>query len=156
MPSLIGTTVATNYNRVVGPTYTESSQTRTYAGPFSQFGTRDLQFVSVTAVGSDGTTAVNFSTNYLNSNSDYSIALRTLQGFGEVYYATTPNSTGFAVAVSSDTVNSAQTSSNTQATLSGATNNYGAMEAAITSALAKGGTSATTVTGLAATGVTIQ
>jgi len=149
MPSLLGTTVATNYGRIVGPSYTESSQARTYAGPFSAFGTRDLIFVKVTAVGSDGSTAVNFSTTYGNSNSDYSIALRTLQNFGEVYYATTPNSTGFAVAVSSDTVNGAD-SGNTQS-LTG----FGLMEAAITSALAKGGSAATTVTALTATGVSI-
>jgi len=155
MPSLLGTTVATNYGRVVGGAYTESGQARTYAGPFSQFGTRDLQFIKIVATGSDGSTAVNFSTTYLNSNSDYSIALRTLQNFGEVYYATTPDSTGFAVAVSQDTVNSAQSGSNTQAATTGSTNNYGALEAALVSALAKGGSATATVSGLTATGVSI-
>ena len=156
MPSLIGTTVATNYNRVVGPTYTESGQARTYAGPFSQFGTRDLQFIKIVATGSDGSTAVNFSTTYGNSNSDFSIALRTLQGFGEVYYVTTPDSTGFAAAVSQDTVNASQTATpNTQAATTGSTNNYGSLEAALVSALAKGGSATATVSGLTATGVSI-
>ena len=154
MPSLIGTTVATNYNRVVGPTYTESGQARTYAGPFSQFGTRDLVFIKITSVGSDGTTAVNYSTTYGNSNSDYSIALRTIQGFGEVYYATTPNSTGFSVAVASDTVNAAN-SGNTQGSTAAASTDFNLMEAAVTSALAKGGTSATTITALTAVGTSI-
>ena len=149
MPSLLGTTVATNYGRVVGPSYTESGQARTYAGPFSAFGTRDLLFIKIVATGSDGSTAVNFSTTYGNSNSDYSIALRTLQAFGEVYYATTPNATGFAVAVSSDTVNGAA-SGNTQSLT-----DFGLLEAALISALAKGGSATATVTALTATGVSI-
>jgi hypothetical protein len=154
MPSLIGTTVATNYLRVTGPDYTESSQTRTYTGPFSVFGTRDLVFIKLTAVGNDGTTAVNFSTNYLNSNSDFSIALRTIQNFGEVYYATTPNATGFAVAVSRDTVNAADSGTTQGSTAAGSTA-FGLMETAIVSALAKGGTSAATMTALTPTGVSI-
>ena len=154
MPSLLGTTVATNYLRVVGPDYSESGQARTYTGPFSTFGTRDLVFVKLTSVGNDGSTAVNFSTNYLNSNSDFSKALRTIQNFGEVYYATTPNSTGFTVVLSRDTVNAAD-SGNTQGSTAAGSTAFGLMEAAIVSALAYGGSAAATMTALTPTGVSI-
>jgi hypothetical protein len=85
MPSLIGTTVATNYGRMVSTeNYSESAGVRTYTGPYTQFGTRELKFLKVTAVESDGSTATNFSTTYTAANSDYALAVRAIQGYAEV------------------------------------------------------------------------
>ena len=152
MPSLIGSTVATNYLRTVSTeNYTESAGVRTYTGPFTQFGTRQLSFVKVTAT-TDGSTAVNFSTTYTNADSNFSRAVRAVQGFAEIYFVTTPDSTGFALAIADDTRNGAESSSNTQAAT------YGALEKAINEALAGSstiGSRTCTVAALTATGVSI-
>ena len=134
MPSLLNTTVTTNYLKTA---------------PSTQFGTRELTFLKIVAVGSDGSTAVNFSTSSTASNSDFSLAVRTVQNFNEIYAVGTPDATGFIVVIADDTKNGAD-SGNTQGT------GHGLLEAAMIVALAKGGSSAVTVTELTFDGVAIS
>ena len=126
MPSLLGTYVAANYGRM-------SSQD-TYGGvTFSNFGTRNLAFIKITASGSP-TNALDFTAaagpdtdasaisgyaspltyNWQDSNSYFAVAVRTIQQFAEVYFVGTPDTANFVVAVAIDTANDAATSSNTQ------------------------------------------
>ena len=131
MPSLLGTTVTTNYLRNPGTS--------------SQFGTRDLTFIKVAVTGGsndmryqDGATS---SLSYNLSNSLFQKAVNVLQGFGEVYFVGAPGAAGFVAAISSDTRNGAD-SGNTQGT------GYGLLEAAINAAL--NASASTTVTELTA------
>jgi len=131
MPSLLGTTVTTNYLR--------------NPGVFSNFGTRDLVFIKVAVTGGsndmryqDGATS---SLSFNLSNSLYQKAINVLQGFGEVYFVGSPGAGGFVAAISSDTRNGAD-SGNTQGT------GYGLLEAAINAAL--NASASTTVTELTA------
>jgi len=112
MPSLVGSTVAANYLK---------------AAPSTQFGTRQLTFLKVTAVHSAA--AVDFSATYTASNSTFSKAVRAIQNFAELYAVGTPDATGFIVIIADDTKNGAEANSNVQATT------YGAMEAAIKAAI---------------------
>ena len=134
MPSLLGTTVTANYNRVVGPSYTVSGDVRTYTGPFSSFGTRILKFYKVAAVHNGG--AVDFTKAKLDGtgawsdpNSLFARAILALQQFGEVFYVGTPGTGGFIVALADDTASGAEPNSNDQA------DTFGAMEAAIKAAV---------------------
>ena len=145
MPSLLGTYVTTNYNRVVGPDYTASGDVRTYTGPFSNFGTRLLKFYSVTAEVTVGGAAVDFSVGWSDSGSAFALAILALQQFGEVFFVGTPDAVGFVVALADNTANGAD-SGNDQGT------GFGLMEAAIAAAV---GCEAATVTGLSASGVSI-
>ena len=136
MPSLLGTTVTTNYLR--------------NPGTFSNFGTRELVFIKVAVTGGsndmryqDGATS---SLSYNLSNSLYQKAVNVLQGFGEVYFVGAPGAGGFVAAISADTRNGAD-SGNTQAAT------YGLLEAAINAAL--NASASTTVTELAPTATTI-
>jgi hypothetical protein len=126
MPSLLGTYVAANYGRM-------SSQD-TYGGvTFSNFGTRNLAFIKVVSSGSpspavDFTAAAGTDTdasnisgyanpltyNWQDSNSAFSVAVRTIQQFGEIYFVGTPVALSFTVAVAIDTMNSAAASSNVE------------------------------------------
>ena len=135
MPSLIGTDVAANYLKT---------------SPSTQFGTRQLTFLKVVATESDGSTAVDFSSSYASSNSDFSIAVRTIQTMAEIYAVGTPDATGFIVIIADDTKNGAAANSNTQGTT------YGALEAAIVANLANGGSSSATVSELTFDGVAIS
>ena len=143
MPSLLGTYVTTNYNRVVGPDYSMVDDARVYAGPFSNFGTRVLKFYSVEA---DNGGAVDFSDGWSDSGSAFALAILALQQFGEVFFVGTPNAVGFVVALADNTANSAEVGSNDQA------DTFGAMEAAIAAAV---DCTSATVTGLSATGISI-
>ena len=138
MPSLLGTTVAANYGTMKSAeNYTvDASNVRTYTGPYTQFGTRQLKFLKITAV-HDGA-AVNFSTTYTASNSNFSKAVRSIQQVAEIYAVGTPDATGFIAIVAADTANGAETSSNVQATT------YGQLEAFIKAAV-EADTSATVV-----------
>ena len=98
MPSLLGTTVTTNYLKTA---------------PSTQFGTRELSVVKVLIGGTnasmilvDGSTAGN--TGYLSSNSIYSAAVRALQGFAEVYAVYTPVATGFIAVIAADTADGSE------------------------------------------------
>lgn len=81
MPSLVGTAAATNYLKT---------------SPSSQFGTRKLLYLQINA-GTD------VGTNYQNSDSNYSKAVRALQTVCEVYALGIPNSTDFTAIVAYDT-----------------------------------------------------
>jgi hypothetical protein len=96
MPSLIGSTVANNYLRVVGPSYTESGGARTYAGPFTNFGTRQLAFYKITSTG--------IHTGYTLSNSLFQKALNGVAITSELYFVGVPASDNvvFAIAVDTD------------------------------------------------------
>ena len=118
MPSLLGTTVTTNYLKA-----TESTQ----------FGTRALRFIKVTAVHSSA--AVDFSKAvlagtgvYTTSNSLFQKAVNALQGFAEVYATFAPGTAGFIVAIADDTVGEADSGNSGTG--------YGLLEAAIKSAIA--------------------
>jgi hypothetical protein len=140
----------TNSGRLVShENFSTSGVTRTYTGPYTQFGTRQLKFLKVVAVGSDGSTAVNFATTYVASGSDLSLAVRAIQTYAEIFAVGIPDATGFIVVVAADTANGAD-SGNTQATT------YGLMEAAVTASTAKGGSAATTITELVFDGVAIS
>ena len=128
MPSLLGTTVTTNYNRVVRPDYTMVDGARVYAGPFSNFGTRKLKFYKIAA---DNNGAVDFSKAtlagagaYTNSGSIFALAVLALQQFGEVFFVGTPGTAGFIVALADDTANGADSGNDQGA-------GFGLMEAAV-------------------------
>ena len=174
MPSLLTTTVAANYGRMTGPNYTESGQVRTYDGPYTAFGTRQVKFLSIVLSGGtppnlllvDGSTADTGSVKgFTVRNSAYSVAIRTIQQFGEIYMVGKPAASGglsFTVVVSEDTVNAAQ-SGNTQAATGGSTSNYGLLEAALLAALVDAnnavwgtpGSGVVTITGRDLDGVTL-
>jgi len=126
MPSLLGTYVAANYGRM-------TSQD-TYGGvTFSNFGTRNLAFIKIVSSGSpspsvDFTAAQGTDTDasavsgyasaltyaWQDSNSAFSVAVRTIQQYGEIYFVGTPVTASFLVAVAIDTMNSAAASSNVE------------------------------------------
>ena len=81
MPSLVGTTVAANYLKSTAN--------------FSQFGTRELAFISISVTGLD--------TNYANANSTFSKTVRALQQLVEVYFVGTPASGAVVAIIAADT-----------------------------------------------------
>ena len=132
MPSLLNTTVAANYGRML------PQQTYGSGALYSNFGTRQLRFIKVVAT-SDGSAALSFvDTTYGNGTtgalSAFSLAVRALQTCAEIYMIGTPGSAGFIAAVSDDTDNDNDTSNGN---ISNAGN--GIIEANILASL-KGGT----------------
>ena len=135
MPSLLGTTVAANYGRMV------PQQTYGVGENQTNFGTRQLQLIKVAIAGgtndmtkgSDGATG-----SYQDSNSLYSMAVRALQTFVEVYAVYTPVATGFIALIAYDTQNGAD-SGNTQGA------GYGLAEAAINACLNASGAATITL-----------
>jgi hypothetical protein len=100
MPSLYGTTVTANYGKMT------AQQTYGTDNNFSNFGTRNLRFLKVTAT-TDGSTAIDFSSTTVSTISgftDFAAAVRTLQTIGEIYLVGPGGSAGFLVAVSGDTL----------------------------------------------------
>jgi len=186
MPSLLGTYVAANYGRM--------TSLDTYGGiTYNNFGTRNLAFLKVVVTGTvnlsaatgPDTDASNISgyanqvssfnpainqtattIAYADSNSYFSVAVRTIQQFAEVYMVGTPYYNGstassFIVAISLDTANSAAASSNTEVfgTAYPTLLTFGAVAAQLvnamnTSAVANSGAGADTV-GSAVSAVTI-
>lgn len=149
MPSLIGSAYSqatTNYLKM------PAQQTYGVGQIYSNFGTRQLRMLKVTAVTGDtgSTSAVNFSTNYQSSGSNFALAVRALQTGVEIYQIWVPGTTGFIVAVSEDTINDSDSNSNVAG-------GYGDLEAAITAAVATGTGAATTIVSLTvdATGVAL-
>jgi len=99
MPSLLGTSVASNYLKIGSPGAT---------APLTQFGTRVLRVLKVTisggtkpdlTKGSDGSTG-----NYTDYGSFYSLAIRAIQTEAELYYVSIPTATAFTIMISDDTV----------------------------------------------------
>jgi len=118
MPSLVGTTVAANYNRAV--IYHPGTSVAA-ATPYSQFGTRELVLLKATASG--GTP---FATaTAADAGSDYAMAIRALQVVAEVFYVQRVSDTVIAFLVAADTINSADANSNVQS------GGYGVLEAAL-------------------------
>jgi hypothetical protein len=91
MASLIGTTVATNYQRVT---------------PTTQMGIRALRIVKV-ALGSDTYDGG----NYTLASSDYSLAVRTIQTYFETWavFAPATDGSGFCFICSDDTAQDSNT-----------------------------------------------
>lgn len=71
------TTVGANSRKVLG-------DGASGAGPFTRFGTPQLQAIKIVSA------TVNFATSYTASNSNFSKAIRALQDEAEIYYAGIP------------------------------------------------------------------
>jgi hypothetical protein len=112
MASLIGTTVAANYQVVT-------------SNPNSKLGTRELSFLKIT-----GLTGVGTSTTAANSL--LAKALRGVSTMAEVYFYSAPSADVLIVAVATDTVTNADSTSGGADTGTG----YGKLEAAIDAATA--------------------
>ena len=159
MPSLLGTYVAANYGRM-------TSQD-TYGGTtYSNFGTRNLAFIKVVLSGGtppDFTAGTGPSGVYtvLNNSTDgndyFSVAVRTIQQYGEVYFVGAPTAQAFVVAVAIDTMNSAATSSNTEVfnTAYPTLGTFGGLAAQLLTALGSWGSGVVTITQLTASGASI-
>ena len=106
------------------------------AVPGSKFGTRELEFYSVTITG--------VHTGYTASNSTFAKAVKGIQNVAEIYFLGTPSSDAFVVAIAGDT-NNGQSSANA---------NDESLEVAIERALAVSPGSAT-VAALTASGASI-
>lgn len=146
MPSLLNTTVTANYLKTSATT---------------KFGTRALKFVKVVVSGGtppnlnliDGTTAdSNGIPGYTLSNSLYSIAVRTIQQFAEIYAIGRPATSGglsFTVVIADDTQNTAGSDSNVQ------DGSYGALEAQLLTALGAWSSGVVTLTAMDLDGITL-
>ena len=132
-PSLTHSTinVAANYGKM-----TPQTTYGTAGQPFSNFGTRQLRFLKVTAT-SDGSTPVNFTDASFAAFSNVSVAIRAIQVGAEIWQVFRPGTAGFLVAVSEDTINDSDASSNVAGGLGGgaSTTTYTDLETAIAQAL---------------------
>ena len=126
MPSLVGTTVAANYLKSTAN--------------FSQFGTRELAFISVTVSG--------VHTGASAANSLFANTVRALQQSVEVYFVGTPATNAFVAIIAADTSFNYDSASAGVGSGTG----WGLLETAI--AAGNGGTAATVAT-LAASGASI-
>ena len=126
MPSLVGSTVAANYLKTTGN--------------FSQFGTRELAFISISVTGLD--------TNYANANSLFSKTVRALQQQAEVYFVGTPASGAVVAIISADTSFNYDSASAGVGSGTG----YGLLEAALAAGVGSG---TFTVAALSASGASI-
>lgn len=135
MPSLLSTTVAANYGRMV------PQQTYGVGEGQTNFGTRQLVLVKVLrSAGTnasfilvDGSTAdVGGVLGWTLKNSIYSAAVRTLQQFGEIYAVYTPVATGFMILMALDTLNSSESANGVGGQIA---TTYGLAEAQIKAAV---------------------
>jgi hypothetical protein len=152
MPSLISSDLTiTGGTSQATTNYLKMTPQHTYGvgQVYSNFGTRQLRLLQITAVtgASGSTSAVDFSVNYQSSASKFSLAVRALQTGAEIYQIWVPGTSGFLVAVSEDTINDSDSSSNVAGGPVSATT-YTDLEAAITAAVATGTGAATTITAL--------
>ena len=87
-PAGLAVTVDANARKLVG-------DGAAGAGPFTRFGTPQLQALKIVSA------TKNFSTNYGNSNSDFEKAVLALQGMAEIFYVGIPGNTatGFVALV---------------------------------------------------------
>jgi hypothetical protein len=138
MPSLLSTTVAANYGRMV------PQQTYGIGENQTNFGTRQLVLVKVLIGGTaadmryqDGATS---SLSFNLTNSCYSVAIRTLQSFGEVYAVYSPVATGFMAIMALDTLNSSESANGVGGAIA---TTYGLLEAAVAVAVDAAKASAT-------------
>ena len=136
MPSLLGTYVAANYGRMTsqdtygGLTYNNfGTRNLAFLKIISTGGTPAVDFTAATGPDTDASNISGYAQQissfnpatsgsaqtattiaWADSNSYFSVAVRTIQQFAEVYmvglpYTTASTSTGFVVAVSLDTAN---------------------------------------------------
>lgn len=126
MPSLVGSTVAANYLKTTGN--------------FSQFGTRELAFISITVSG--------VHTGATSADSLFSKTVRALQQSVEVYFVGTPASNAFVAIIAADTSFNYDSASAGVGSGTG----WGLLETAIA---AGNGAVAATVATLAASGASI-
>jgi hypothetical protein len=131
MPSLLSSTVAANYGRMV------PQQTYGVGEGQTNFGTRQLVLVKVLIGGTaadmryqDGATS---SLSFNLTNSCFSAAVRSLQAYGEVYAVYSPVATGFMALMALDTLNSSE--SGNGVTTGQIATTYGIAEAAIAAAV---------------------
>ena len=136
------------YSVAIGST-TVGANARTVAAT-STLGTPPLAFVKVASVAANGSTVIDYSAETANSN--FYKAVNALMGYAEPYWMD-GGTAGFIVAYNTTTANSGSA-----ATPSLPDGSWGAAEAAITAALALGGSSATTITAvdLASNGLSID
>ena len=89
------TTVGANSRKILG-------DGTSGAGPFTRFGTPQLQAIKIVSA------TINFSTSYTDSNSNFSKAIRALQDDAEIFYVGIPGNTatGFTALVNLNTVDS--------------------------------------------------
>ena len=104
----------------------------------SNFGTPVLAFAKITATASNGSTAVDFSSEA--SNSDFYKAVNAFQGYAEIYFVD-GGTEGIVVAYNANTANSGNGNTSD--------GSWTDAEAAIKAALAKGGSATATVAALA-------
>lgn len=135
MPSLFGTTVAQNYGKIV------PQQTYSTGINYTNFGTRNLRVIKVTATGAT------FSTGAALSLSQFSKAIRALQTVAEIYAVFDPSATEFVAVISDDTANDSDESSNAASTTA-----WGDAEAIIASNLGILSSAVTITTGAFAGG----
>lgn len=146
MPSLYGTTVAANYGRMT------AQQTYGVGEVYTNFGTRQLQVIKVAVAGgtndmskgADGATG-----SYQDSNSLFSLSVRALQQFAEVYAVYPPVAGGFIAIVALDTGNSADAGEAKNPAPGAINTGYGQVEAAITAGLNASGAATVTAISLA-------
>jgi len=131
MPSLIGTTVTSNYLKT---------------SPSTNFGTRQLRIININAgTGGDsdidftkqayvvtGATTGAYTGSYTDSDSYYSAAVRAIQTVAEIYAIGQPTATDFIAVVAYDTGNDSGTGSNANVQ----DKSWSDLESALTDALA--------------------
>ena len=131
------TGVAANYGKMT------SQQTYGVGQAFSNFATRQLRLLKVTATASNGSSAVDFTDASAGIFSDFAKAVRALQVVAEVYMIFTPGTSGFLALVAEDTINDSSSGNTADRTT---TTGYGVLEKAVKDGLAKGGSATATVT----------
>jgi len=132
MPSLLGTTVAANYLKT---------------SPTTQFGTRALRIIQVTA-GTAGNSDIDFTVqkfavtgastgaftgSYTDSDSYFSAAVRAISSVAEIYAVGQPDATTFLAVVAAETANDSGTGANANIQ----DKSWSDLEAAITDTLAR-------------------
>ena len=85
--------VARSYKQLVG-------DGASGAGPYTRFGTPQLQAIKVISA------TINFSTDYTDPDSDYSKAIAAIQNRAEVFYAGIPGNTATGFTVLINAINS--------------------------------------------------
>jgi hypothetical protein len=134
-----GTTVGANSRKILG-------DGSSGAGPFTRFGSRELQAIKVVSA------TINFATSYTASNSNFYKAINAIQERAEIFYVGIPQNTanGFVALISK--INS--DSGDGYGSLSSADNTYDNLEEKIDVAVNGSDTGDITITNVTLTGLT--
>lgn len=134
-----GTSITTNARKILG-------DGTSGAGPFTRFGSRELQAIKVVSA------TVNFATGYTAANSNFYKAVNAIQERAEIFYIGIPQNTanGFVALISK--VNS--DSGDGYGSLSSADNTYDNLEEKIDVAVNGSDTGDITITNVTLTGLT--